>query len=283
MDAINVLFECNLNTNPPPVNAKNGRKIPIDSVDWIGIKGSAALLGYWGGSWVASDTNAAGPTMRVLRDDGTNGDKVAGDKVYSTILTFLKGTGRRICFIINMPLHNPAAEIDAGGTTPLDNEGGFGMNHQFLLSLSTTSVYNNFGNFLMTEVSDFKTSQPAAFELSQNYPNPFNPTTKINFSIPVDGDVVLKVYNSIGQEVATLLNAYSKAGANSVLFNASNLSSGVISLLHQVRSILSKQENDIAKVVFRYHIVPGDYMIPGRYAVLIETKIHKKRFFSGKN
>jgi hypothetical protein len=68
---------------------------------------------------------------------------------------------------------------------------------------------------------------PVMFELSQNYPNPFNPKTVINFSIPEAGNVILKVYNSLGQEVATLLNEYKAASNYKVDFNASNLSSGV--------------------------------------------------------
>jgi hypothetical protein len=65
------------------------------------------------------------------------------------------------------------------------------------------------------------------FKLSQNYPNPFNPTTTINFSMPKDGFVTLKVYNAIGQEVATLLSGFRKAQTYNVEFDASKLTSGV--------------------------------------------------------
>jgi hypothetical protein len=68
---------------------------------------------------------------------------------------------------------------------------------------------------------------PQKFQLQQNYPNPFNPTTVINFTIPKGGNVTLKVYNSLGQEVATLVNGYKDAANYQVDFNASSLSSGV--------------------------------------------------------
>jgi len=68
---------------------------------------------------------------------------------------------------------------------------------------------------------------PATYKLDQNYPNPFNPATVINFTIPKAGNVTLKVYNTLGQEVATLVNEYKNASNYQVDFNASNLASGV--------------------------------------------------------
>ncbi len=65
------------------------------------------------------------------------------------------------------------------------------------------------------------------FLLNQNYPNPFNPVTKIEFQISISTFVSLKVYNSIGKEVAKLVNEIRPAGNYSIEFNGSNLSSGV--------------------------------------------------------
>ena len=68
---------------------------------------------------------------------------------------------------------------------------------------------------------------PASYKLEQNYPNPFNPSTSIKFDLPKSGFVTLKVYNSIGKEVATLISESMSAGNHQVSFDASGLSSGL--------------------------------------------------------
>ncbi len=65
------------------------------------------------------------------------------------------------------------------------------------------------------------------YRLNQNYPNPFNPTTKIKYSIKEEGLVILKVYDILGKEVATLVNENKPEGNYEVEFNASQLPSGM--------------------------------------------------------
>jgi type IX secretion system substrate protein len=68
---------------------------------------------------------------------------------------------------------------------------------------------------------------PELYSLNQNFPNPFNPTTSIRFAIPRSGLVKLLVYDMLGREVATLVNANLEAGEYNIDFNASDLPSGV--------------------------------------------------------
>ena len=67
-----------------------------------------------------------------------------------------------------------------------------------------------------------KTAAPATFALAQNYPNPFNPSTTINFQLPSDELVELKIYNRIGQEVRTLVNSSYQAGNHKVVWDGKN-------------------------------------------------------------
>lgn len=78
-----------------------------------------------------------------------------------------------------------------------------------------------------TGVVQFSSEFPEKFNLEQNYPNPFNPTTKIRYSIPSSIFTSLKVYDLLGNEVATLVNEEKPIGSYEVNFNASTLSSGV--------------------------------------------------------
>lgn len=68
---------------------------------------------------------------------------------------------------------------------------------------------------------------PTEYKLEQNYPNPFNPTTVINYSIPENSLVTLKIYDLLGNVIATLINENQNAGYYSITFNGSNLSSGI--------------------------------------------------------
>jgi hypothetical protein len=66
-----------------------------------------------------------------------------------------------------------------------------------------------------------------AFNLNQNYPNPFNPSTIISFSVANEENIVIKIFDLLGNEVACLLNDRMEPGENSINFNASRLSSGI--------------------------------------------------------
>jgi len=85
------------------------------------------------------------------------------------------------------------------------------------------------GTFEYSKAVEVNVETPQEFRLAQNYPNPFNPSTVINYQLPKDGNVTLKVYDMLGREVATLVNEYQKPGIYNYKFSIDNyqLPSGI--------------------------------------------------------
>ena len=86
-------------------------------------------------------------------------------------------------------------------------------------------IYDKF-EFNILGVNE-KENQPEEFQLYQNYPNPFNPETKINFFLPEESFVTLKIFNVLGEEIVILTNRQFSTGSHTINFNAANLQSGI--------------------------------------------------------
>jgi hypothetical protein len=93
--------------------------------------------------------------------------------------------------------------------------GRLNMHNSAILMQNLTAIGNENGTI------------PALYRLYQNYPNPFNPSTIISYDIPKDGYASLKIYNSLGQEVAVLIDGITRAGSYQKVFNSKDLPSGV--------------------------------------------------------
>ena len=135
--------------------------------------------------------------------------------------------------------------VDDDGTNtysvdPHDASIGFTIlkDSTFIGSLTGTVVYTHSNYKIEPRTnSDFKdivmgirrvsSPLPVKFTLEQNYPNPFNPTTTLRYSIPRASMVTMKIYNVLGQEVATLVSQRQSAGTYTVTFEASRFASGV--------------------------------------------------------
>ncbi|UCH66949.1 MAG: T9SS type A sorting domain-containing protein [Ignavibacterium sp.] len=89
------------------------------------------------------------------------------------------------------------------------------------------------GSFEYSDVVNIEIGQPLSFELFQNFPNPFNPTTTISFQVNEKGLTTLKVYDILGNEVATLVNEKMEAGSYNITYDAASLSSGTY--IYQLR------------------------------------------------
>jgi DNA/RNA endonuclease YhcR with UshA esterase domain len=206
------------------VSVVNGQPFPV--VNTVHIAGSALPLQWPSGGWPNSDS------VRMIRlyDNGTNGDLVAGDKIFSRDITFPQYTVLRVEYKYSI---NFGDAVNNGGGN--DNEAGFAQNHilnmtRFMTGATTVDTFGRMGDSYLTNitgVNDQVVTKPTTYSLSQNYPNPFNPTTKIRFTVPELTKVTLKVYNILGQEVATILeNKELGQGMYEYEFNAANLTSG---------------------------------------------------------
>jgi len=100
-------------------------------------------------------------------------------------------------------------------------------NNSFTATLEGRSITTFVSTKTSTGVRPFDSSIPQSYGLEQNYPNPFNPSTAVSFSLPSKSYVLLKVFDMMGREVATLVDEELAAGNHSRQWNASNISSGV--------------------------------------------------------
>lgn len=146
-------------------------------------------------------------------------------------------------YLVNDGSGNTRVDDDGSNTYSVDpHDTAFGFhimpNGAFIRSLIGIIKYKNSeykleprtNSDFVGEVDAVKsegTPVPSSFSLLQNYPNPFNPTTTIKYSIAKPSNVSLKIYNILGQEVATLLNGHQAAGSYTATFDASRFASGV--------------------------------------------------------
>ena len=156
--------------------------------------------------------DGGGPFYPWLFDNGTYGDKSAGDN------TFTNNSVR--IDLLDTPVGEYGVRIAAVNTSLRDVT---------FADAETFSIVDN-----ATGINEF-IELPAEYKLYQNYPNPFNPITTIKYSMPpvVDANfasttrIQLKVYDILGREVAALVDEYKKAGLYEIKFDASGLNSGV--------------------------------------------------------
>jgi hypothetical protein len=125
----------------------------------------------------------------------------------------------------------PSATIDSTGLYQFAPRANYQFKSYIIISATDSKgAVTKDSTLLYVKVMDDVPNDPGvptSYEMTQNFPNPFNPTTTIQYSIPNESKVTLKVYNLIGQEVATLVNKVQATGNYNVNFDAANLPSGI--------------------------------------------------------
>ncbi len=107
------------------------------------------------------------------------------------------------------------------------------LGQPFIGVAGNPSTINNVGFWYLTarelasSVEQIPSSVPKEFRLQQNYPNPFNPTTTIEFALPKQSNVTLKLFDILGREVATLVDDELESGVHKINFDGKDLASGI--------------------------------------------------------
>jgi hypothetical protein len=220
-----------------------------DSITAWGVGMNGPATGGWAtwNSTMVADTNS----LHKMWDDGTHGDVQAGDSLYTITLNYTTA--------------NIIGQVYKFGIGGGDNESAFGLNHldniddtspTFTVQAQWGSINPNFYNAWDYDLMQPKTpvsvegvagTIPDAFGLAQNYPNPFNPTTTFAYSIPIQADVTLKIFNLLGQEMATLAQGRRNAGTYQILFDASELTSGIYFYRIEAGSFVSTKKMILVK------------------------------------
>ena len=171
--------------------------LPVEMTSFTAaLLGTSALL-----NWAtATETNNSG--FQIERS-------IEGSNVWAEV-AFINGAGTSSSQkIYSYEDKNLAPGMYVYRIKQIDNDG-------------TTTIYNP------NALPKVDAGVSNAFQLGGNYPNPFNPSTNLQFSVPQDGYASLKVYNMLGQEVATLFSGMARAGHYiPATFNASRLASGI--------------------------------------------------------
>ncbi|MBN1782946.1 T9SS type A sorting domain-containing protein [bacterium] len=205
-----------------PVSGEGLTISNAEDVLTLGVAVNGPITGAW--------SNTAGPDWgphlmeldnKAMYDDGTHGDVVAGDTIFTHEFMFYKDSSDVV---------GQEFKFGIGGG---DNESGFGNNHvaniddfepETVLEAQFGSIYPvfytewDYDKKMVTSV-EFATGSPNTYILNQNYPNPFNPSTTMRFTLPGTEQVHMRIFNARGELIATLINEKVEAGAHSVTWN----------------------------------------------------------------
>jgi hypothetical protein len=258
-------FNYKANPNIQQVSLYN-RTIPTDilklykKVIWLGNNYSGDLS-FWNADQVLEYVRGGGNFLLATRwanafltgelKNYSGVSTVSGDQTIATIVALDDSLVDMSSLSANSFIHyvtldttSEAIPIFDNSTTPDNWIAGFRINKDdegvFIFIAGRPYRYDNSASYINYDyiIKNWMTASPPVnikdgdieiegFELSQNFPNPFNPTTKINWALPENGIVTLKIFDMLGREISTLVNQFMQAGRHSVEFNASSLASGV--------------------------------------------------------
>ena len=223
------------------------------AIDIAGVIWKSTDSGF---SWIADSTVAPDPINELYFFDSLNVIGIGGDRELLYGIGMVKtSTGGNFWEYFELEILGVANSMDF--RTPAEGWASLGSIQAFIYTTDSAVTWKEVSTPGNAEINDIifidstkgfavgkdgvilkynyepnsikgdSKNQPQEFVLLQNYPNPFNPTTVISYQLSVNGLVLLKVYDVLGNEIAVLVNEEKQSGTYNVEFNAEGLSSGV--------------------------------------------------------
>ncbi len=241
----------------------NGGVFQMNGYDWVqkntGLTNTnVTALARIGGYLFAGTSQGSIGGVYISSDNGNNWTLSLNDAWISSFLTlgsniFAGSVGNGVWRSTNYG--NNWSQINDGLGSGAYNVLSIGADDQYLFAGTvSSSIWRRPLSQVVTEIDDESNFQPKEYSLEQNYPNPFNPSTTIKYTIPnvtlsgvEESRVQLKIYDVLGNVVATLVNEEKPTGVYEVEFNASNLSSGIYFYKLQAGSFIQTKKMILVK------------------------------------
>jgi len=220
----NILFQISLGV---PVNEAVERTVRINSID--GNYSTELIIGTKDGRIICYSGGQAGPVPVELTSFAATVENKTIKLMWKTA-TELNNSGFRIERKENNLEWKNISFISGAGNSITPKEYSFtdkNVSGKNQYTYRLTQIDNNGMATYSNEIKINADLVPSVYSLEQNYPNPFNPTAFIRYSIPENSFVNIRIYNSIGEQVAELVNEMQAADFYTVSFDAAKLSSGI--------------------------------------------------------